>query len=199
MSEELETKGGVSRRDMLKRSAMLGGALVWATPVVQSLGGTAYATTTGSPAPGCISFIALLLKCGDLYYGIKIDNAFCGSDLQQVECNTSADHVGGPSGDKCDTYWANIVTGAGSPTLNCDTSKVSISASNGVISVSAGCSIVGWVLHDGGCSSYPGGGPNGKYTQCYSNVGTTIDACGATVGTASSTSATFRKPCLDKC
>ncbi len=31
-------KDGLSRRDFLKRSAALGGALVWVTPVVQVVG-----------------------------------------------------------------------------------------------------------------------------------------------------------------
>lgn len=41
---------GVSRRDALKRGAVLGGALVWATPVVQSVTHPAFAQT-GTPAP----------------------------------------------------------------------------------------------------------------------------------------------------
>jgi LPXTG-motif cell wall-anchored protein len=37
-----------ARRDVLKRAAVLGGSVVWATPVVQSLSGTAWAATSGS-------------------------------------------------------------------------------------------------------------------------------------------------------
>jgi hypothetical protein len=44
-------QGGVSRRDLMKRGAIVGGTLVWATPVVQSLTTPAFA---GTPAePGC--------------------------------------------------------------------------------------------------------------------------------------------------
>lgn len=34
---------GMSRRELLRRGAVVGGTLVWATPVIQSLGSTAYA------------------------------------------------------------------------------------------------------------------------------------------------------------
>jgi hypothetical protein len=41
----------MDRRTMLRRSALTGGALVWATPVVQTLARPAYAQTFGSPQP----------------------------------------------------------------------------------------------------------------------------------------------------
>jgi hypothetical protein len=44
-------QGGVSRRDLMKRSAVIGGALVWATPVVQSVTAPAFAGTPGED--GC--------------------------------------------------------------------------------------------------------------------------------------------------
>ncbi|MDX1468864.1 MAG: twin-arginine translocation signal domain-containing protein [Acidimicrobiia bacterium] len=52
---------GITRRDLLKRGAALGGAVVWATPIVQTLGmGRAYAQTASPPD---ISYIALVLAC----------------------------------------------------------------------------------------------------------------------------------------
>jgi hypothetical protein len=47
---------GMTRRTMIRRSAVAGGALLWATPVVQSLGhSSAYANFRGSQSPGgCI-------------------------------------------------------------------------------------------------------------------------------------------------
>ena len=45
--EDLEP-GSLSRRAMLRRGAALGGTLVWAVPVVQSIGPAAFAA--GSPA-----------------------------------------------------------------------------------------------------------------------------------------------------
>jgi hypothetical protein len=49
-------EGGISRRTMIRRTAIAGGALLWATPVVQSLGNdSAYAWFRGSGEPGgCI-------------------------------------------------------------------------------------------------------------------------------------------------
>lgn len=46
MSENETT--GLGRRDLIKRGAVVGGALVWATPVVQSMATPAFATA-GSP------------------------------------------------------------------------------------------------------------------------------------------------------
>ena len=44
MSDESNERSGVSRRDLLRRGAIAGGAIVWAVPVVESFGETrAYA------------------------------------------------------------------------------------------------------------------------------------------------------------
>jgi hypothetical protein len=43
-------QGELGRRDVLKRAALVGGATVWVTPVIQSLSGPAWAATTGSTA-----------------------------------------------------------------------------------------------------------------------------------------------------
>jgi hypothetical protein len=41
-----ETNEGLGRRDLLKRGAVLGGAVIWTTPVVQSLATPAFAQAT---------------------------------------------------------------------------------------------------------------------------------------------------------
>ncbi|MGN6245049.1 MAG: hypothetical protein ACTHQ3_15460 [Motilibacteraceae bacterium] len=46
-----EPNVGLNRRDLLRRTALVGGAVVWTTPVVQSLGGVALAAT-GTAAGG---------------------------------------------------------------------------------------------------------------------------------------------------
>ncbi len=60
-----ENKGeGISRRDLLRKGAVLGGAVVWATPVVQTLGmGRAYAQTASPTGDGGkdISYIGIML------------------------------------------------------------------------------------------------------------------------------------------
>ena len=43
---------GITRRELLKRGAVLGGALVWATPVVQTIGmRAAFAQSTSPDCP----------------------------------------------------------------------------------------------------------------------------------------------------
>ena len=65
-----ENKGeGISRRDLLRKGAVLGGAVVWATPVVQTLSmGRAYAQTASPTGVKDISYIGIMLEgCpGDL-------------------------------------------------------------------------------------------------------------------------------------
>ena len=54
---------GITRRDLLKKGAALGGAVVWVTPIVQSVGmGRAFAQTPSPCTPG-ISYIAMNVKC----------------------------------------------------------------------------------------------------------------------------------------
>ena len=67
---------GITRRDLLKKGAVLGGAVVWVTPIVQSVGmGRAFAQTT-SPCTPPISYIAMNVECppdadGDRFFFIK--------------------------------------------------------------------------------------------------------------------------------
>ena len=65
-----ENKGeGISRRELLRKGAVLGGAVVWATPVVQTLSmGRAYAQTASPTGVKGISYVGIMLTgCpGDL-------------------------------------------------------------------------------------------------------------------------------------
>jgi len=60
MSEE--TNEHLGRRDVLKRGAILGGAVVWTTPVVQSLAGPAFAAS--SPAGENCEFDVIIVVNG---------------------------------------------------------------------------------------------------------------------------------------
>lgn len=60
MSEE--TSEDLGRRDVLKRGALLGGAVVWTTPVVQSLAGPAFAAS--SPVGEDCEFDLIIVKNG---------------------------------------------------------------------------------------------------------------------------------------
>ena len=69
MTEEIDGTGGtpgVSRRDMLRKSAIVGGALVWTAPAVQSLAGPAFAQTAGSPGgqENCVYYAISILPTG---------------------------------------------------------------------------------------------------------------------------------------
>lgn len=56
-TDETSTPAALDRRSLLKRGALVGGAMVWATPVVQSIGGTALAVTAnGSEEPGDVPY-----------------------------------------------------------------------------------------------------------------------------------------------
>lgn len=65
---------GISRRDLLKRGAALGGAVVWATPVVQTLGmGRAFANTA-SPVDGGekdVSYVVITWTCDGNLFKVK--------------------------------------------------------------------------------------------------------------------------------
>lgn len=67
MSDELlEGPEGVSRRSMLKKSALVGGTMVWAAPVVNSFTSPAFGDSHGTPefeGDKGISYIALVYSC----------------------------------------------------------------------------------------------------------------------------------------
>lgn len=80
MSEELDRSRGLSRRQTLKRGAALGGALLWATPAVQSLTmkpAFAQVTPRVDGVEGA-SFIAMNVVCLDGPFVIKLEcNGTC--------------------------------------------------------------------------------------------------------------------------
>src|SRR4051812_33824873 len=67
---------GLSRRAMLRRSAAVGGTLLWVTPTVSVLSATA-AVAGSAPPHGdgsklAASYYILSIKCGTDYYLIKV-------------------------------------------------------------------------------------------------------------------------------
>lgn len=78
MSDEIELTGhqvGIDRREIIKRGAILGG-VVWAAPVIQSIGSPAFAETPTpgtipTEEPGDLSFIAAVLVCNGDKYRVK--------------------------------------------------------------------------------------------------------------------------------
>lgn len=61
---------GLTRRDLLRKGAVLGGALAWSIPTIQTLGmAPAFAAATSF----AISYIAVVVKCGDDYFRGKYE------------------------------------------------------------------------------------------------------------------------------
>ncbi len=77
----MTNKDGLSRRDFLKRSAALGGALVWVAPVVQVVGMRPAFAQTVSPVGVC-----------DDFFAVKIE--------EDGDCEDISDQID-PSGNQC--------------------------------------------------------------------------------------------------
>lgn len=70
-----EESQGITRRDLLRRGAVLGGAVVWTTPVVQTLGmGRAFAQTASPEGGKDISYIGVNVDCGDTKFFVKFED-----------------------------------------------------------------------------------------------------------------------------
>lgn len=80
MSEQEKT--GLSRRDFLKRGAALGGAVVWATPVVQIVG--MRPALAQDPSPAC-----------SVWYAVKIDPSGGDPQTHCVDISGQNDPKGG--------------------------------------------------------------------------------------------------------
>jgi hypothetical protein len=151
--------GGVSRRTMLKRSALVGGSLVWVTPAVQSIGATAFAETTdGSPKPGKgvgPSNVVILVECGGLYYTAKIDSDdalfVCGGDAQPPNAQ--------PDDPNARTAWNARLASLGiTPEAShaCPTGVTATSLGPTVPScfeISGDCTVIDWIVFDGALTS----------------------------------------------
>lgn len=77
--DEPHTPGSYSRREAIRRAAVLGGTMVWAAPAIQQVGMRAAAAVSPPPPPPPpsnfygISFVAFVFKCGSTYYKAKYD------------------------------------------------------------------------------------------------------------------------------
>ena len=162
----------VSRRDMLRRSALVGGALVWTAPAVQTLAAPAFAAagsdTPGEDQPeGAISYVIVFFKCGGTYYRVK----YTGTDPgYTIACGDNAAR-GNVSSDEAGigyTHYDNILTDLGlndsSFSDDCPTGVAPTTLSNGNLQLSLdGCQIIGWLLHDGSCAAKANGETKFRY------------------------------------
>lgn len=69
----------------MKRGTVLGGAPVWATPIVQTMARPAFASEGTIQAP-LHSFVAMVIRCDDILYGVKWGVKW-GKDENDFESN----------------------------------------------------------------------------------------------------------------
>lgn len=148
--------GEHSRRTMIKRSAVIGGALLWAAPTVQTLSAPAFAAGSPVAGGGDISFVALLATCAGVKYRFKfeVENGV----VQPVEC-----------GPKFSTGDCSDNLGQGDPNVSkeCPPPPGVTATANpdGSVTVSglSGCTIHDFIVKAGQCCAGPGEG--GEPTQ----------------------------------
>ncbi len=88
MSEETPTEVGdlgLTRRELLRKGAALGGALAWSIPTVQTIRmAPAFAAATSF----AISYIAVVLQCGEKFYQAKYDVGEGWSENGALPCGS---------------------------------------------------------------------------------------------------------------
>jgi hypothetical protein len=97
---------GVGRRDFIKRTAVVGGTLLWAGPAIQSLTPKAYAHVV-SPAQSCCC------ECRDA--GTLM---FCGSSTNFTGMGNTSTYMGGNDPAACTAY-CNALHMGDTGTLHC--------------------------------------------------------------------------------
>ena len=65
--EQTVSESGLTRRELLKRGAALGGAVVWATPIVQAVG--MQSALAQVPSPACDSRVCANVLVNDVVVG----------------------------------------------------------------------------------------------------------------------------------
>lgn len=171
--EEFGAESGMNRRDLIKRGAMIGGAVVWTAPMVQSIGGVALATH-GSPHDGCdcLSYVILFftLAGSNQCYQVKYEG-----QAYTPECG------GRPSQDdaRCQTYTNALATCGPVCPVPGDALSSGVCV-NGTLTITlpTGANITGYVAHDA--------------HVCSSSVAGATGWTGATYG---GNTASFPKPC----
>jgi hypothetical protein len=155
MPERSESEAqGLTRRELLRKGAVLGGALAWSIPTVQTFRmAPAFAAATSH----AISYVAMVLKCGDKYYRAKYEVGGSWSDGGSLPC-----------GPKSKQSWPKEYEPYSALTEVLPLPKPSTSG-NGSLSFdfrSSGCSVV-WSISK--CATICQPGPTG--------ASVTFDAC----------------------
>lgn len=146
---------GLSRRSLMKRGAIVGGALVWAAPMVQTIARPAFAATSPPPTPGGISFVALIINCGGTTYRIKFD-----AGATTPECGTTF------AADACVNQLqpGNVASG-------CPSGVTATWDPNSGVTVSLGsCTLTDYIIKQGTCCLGPTSANNGPATGSSGDV-----------------------------
>jgi hypothetical protein len=81
----LRSELGISRRDLLRRGALVGGTLLWAAPVIQSLAAPAYAATPVASCCECKRNNPVTgFQCGVDHFTCEQCKTFCGAPQNPV-------------------------------------------------------------------------------------------------------------------
>jgi hypothetical protein len=157
------TSAGMSRREVLRRGAVVGGvgAVAWAAPSITALGPRAFAQTgTEEPGgPGLVSWVMVWFRCGDDYYRVKYEGGASGyTEL----CGAGRGNVSNDGPEGAQYYDIEEGRAAGLNLVDGCPAGVSAGAADGLlrITIPETCSILGWVLHDGSCGNPTGGQPS---------------------------------------
>lgn len=154
MSEEQNQ--GLTRREMLRRGVITGGAaLAWATPVVTTIGLNRALAAVSSPVCD-ISYIAINFTCNGTQYFSKFDS----SGWDPFTGNPTVE-------EQCDGF---VKTGTG---VEADDFSFSASLTTGNLTVPLGCTLVDYAVFGGNeCSVHLGVDEQGPTTI---NVGCPSD------------------------
>jgi hypothetical protein len=119
--DDLTESTGISRREMLRRSAVVGGAgaLMWAAPSVTTFAPRAFGATAGTPDGKDFSYIALAYMCPQNAVRRTIKFEF-GLDANGQPTVTKCERgdfktpLGGPGNPQC-----TFTTGSAGPVEDC--------------------------------------------------------------------------------
>ena len=86
----LHDESGMTRRDLMRRGAIVGGTLLWVAPAIQSIGSKAYAQT-GSPL--CNACVQISIQPGNVvvHFNIVSDETCCACLAAAAEAGTAED------------------------------------------------------------------------------------------------------------
>ncbi|MDQ3574429.1 MAG: hypothetical protein M3378_02810 [Actinomycetota bacterium] len=107
-----EVSGGLTRREAMRRGVVAGGALLWVTPMVQTVGMSRAGAQQASPPGGQlrgISFIEFRFNCNGTAYYAKVESI---NSATQYQCE------GPNNGQTCGVSDAGAQDGCGRFTLS---------------------------------------------------------------------------------